>query len=357
MPGRYPVPLWILGLAGVLVSPAFASAPASQAGFGVERELKLPAAVRQVRDVRWGEDGSLLLARFVEGTMELSADSGAGETLLPGGNGFEPRMHWSLGFSAGRLAVASPVYELVLREPDGSVTQGPFFEHIDDLDLWRERLAILGSRRNDDRVPAPEIAWLIDLEGEAEELPLLRSVDSPKGPWPIDSCGAFGMGAVRFLPSGELVVVPGVEPDVYLFRPDGRLVRTWPTAPLNIAGECDLERAQVEHLSRDEEARWRWLNRRRTVDDVVPLPGGEVGLVVRDPTAGAGVRWDLVRLRRDGATSSVRLPFVADTDRAFLRADVRGGKAVVLIGQWWSKDTAVDVAPRLLVGRFAIPPR
>lgn len=328
-------------------------------GFVIGESWTLPGELERVKDVRWVGEDSIYVARSGEGTARLSLvperTPEVSGTPLPGGHGARPRVHSMLGYSQGQLVVAAPFFEIVLDDAEGDPRYGPVFEGIEDVDIDHGRLAVLASRRDDEGIPEPTIAWLIDVDDDAKERSLVRSVDSREGPWPIDSCASYDMGAVRFLPDGNLVVVPGVEPDVYLFSSEGRLLRTWPTEPLDLADDCDMSRKQVEHLALVEEERWKWLNRRRTVDEIVPLPGGDVGLIVRDATAGPGVRWSLVRLREDGGHSVHSLPFDSPTDRAFLRADVRAGKAVVLIGQWWSKDTDVDVAPRLITGRF-VPP-
>lgn len=327
--------------------------------FSVQGSWILEDGPMQVLDVRWLGEERILLAAFHDGTVVIDLSqpdkTRVAETVLRGGNGAVLRSHSRLARSGDLVAAGLPVYQIVtvdLSSDERVPEPGPFFEFIDDFDLHQDRLAVLGSRRNDDDLPGPVIAWMIDLEEGGEERPLLHSVDSRKGPWPIDSCGSFELGAVRFLPSGELVIVPGVEPDIYLFDAQGKLKRTWPTGRLGLVESCDLDRKRIEYLARDQEARWRWINQRRTVDDIVPLPDGDIGLIVRDALAGPGVRWTLVRLGRDGRTTLSALPFRSETDRAFLRADVEDGRAVVLIGQWWSKDSEVDVPPRIWVGRF-----
>ncbi len=95
-----------------------------------------------------------------------------------------------------------------------------------------------------------------------------------------------------------------------------------------------------------------WLNERRTVDDVLPLPDGP-GLLVRSVQQGQ-VRWALKVLRHDGSVAVYDVPVHAQTPLAHLKGDLRQGRLVLLLWEY-SQDGKPDGAPlpRLLL---ASPP-
>ncbi len=86
-----------------------------------------------------------------------------------------------------------------------------------------------------------EIAWLGSLADGGDRLktvlysPIKASKDAPMG-----TCGWLAFGGVRFLTDGSFMVVPGVEPNAFLFSPEGQLRRTWDTNDLGIDTGCSF---------------------------------------------------------------------------------------------------------------------
>lgn len=346
----------VIGAAVLLAgAAALGAAPKGEsAGFATTGELLLPQALTHALDLRWWEDGELLVAADTAGTVRLSLGEPPRESpFWPGGAAGKLRSHYRLALDAERVVVAAPLHAMLQgARTGGEILPGPKFEFVEDLDLHGSRLAVLGTRRDGDGEVERGIAWETRLDAPGPPpRPLVLSATTRNS---LGACGAFEIGAVRYLADGSLVVVPGTEPDVYLFAPDGTLRRTWQSDPLGIDSGCRLSQEEIEHLGREEPARWRWLAQRRTVDEILPLSGGAFGLVVRDATGADGTRWHLLRLSPDGSVRRVDLPLRSPHPEAFLRGDVRGDDVAFLIGRRWSREQPLDAPPRLVLGRFGV---
>jgi hypothetical protein len=95
--------------------------------------------------------------------------------------------------------------------------------------------------------------------------------------------------------------------------------------------------------------RYAWLNRRQTVDTLLPLDQGP-GLVVRRVESGR-TRWDLKLLRHDGSIETYAIPIEGSSEFFHLRGDARSGRIVFLLSEtvFRGGNKEQRAAPRLLV--------
>jgi hypothetical protein len=200
-----------------------------------------------------------------------------------------------------------------------------------DLDLSHGRALLLGiPNLEGEFAPHGNVAWLGTLDRKiADFRPVLRDAAGTDVPH-LNGCSSLGLGAVRFLGDGSFVVAPGFQPGVHLFNSQGVLVRTWDDATLGLDSvRCAAVTDKTRRwLALHPEARHARFNALRVVDDIVPLPQGP-GVLVRAIKNGE-VRWQLKLLRPGGTVVTYALPFTSKrlTDR--LRADVRGGRMILL---------------------------
>lgn len=303
------------------------------------RERPVPEPVGRISDLRWAGDDSLYLAAGPAGVLrvKIEPDWGQPQVVLPADESL-----WAaarLGASSSYVAAGAPGQIVAWRRLPAQPVQTFPLDTVVDLDVYEDRIALLGARKDERGRYAPDgaIAWVGSFEKVTELRPVRYSVLGP-GARSMDSCGPFEIGAVRFLANGSLLVVPGSEPGIFLLDPAGKLQRSWEAKDLGMDAGCGLSEEQTQQLSGDLRARAAWVNQRRVLDDIVVLPEG-AGLFVRT-SAGGVTRWDLHVLRPDGTVSSLPVPFSGSSPHWHLRADVRGRRLAVLL-----KEYAVDAPP------------
>jgi hypothetical protein len=253
------------------------------------------------------------------------------------------------------LVVAAPVFSLRWKRPGGT-SHNLAFAAIVDVDVYRNRLLILGAQKDERERFAPDgaIAWLGSLDKGLSDLRAVHYSASGPGAKTMGACGPLDLGAVRFLGNGSFVIVPGVEPGAFLYDPAGKLVRTWDTTAIGLDDDCaGLSREQQLLLSAQPEPRYAWLNQRRLLDDVLPLPQGP-GLIVRSVSQGR-TRWQLKQLRRDGGIDTYDIPVPSHTALSHLHGDVRGGRIVFLLSEY-GKDGPTAPA-RLVLAETPVEPK
>ncbi len=297
----------------------------------------LPSKLSQSTDVRWLGERSVYIAAGRQGSVELSLD-GEGSQLRQ----VFPlnELDWRessaalVAVSSKLLSFAPPLFDVVWRErPEGSIRRASAHHILDvilDLDAFGDRLLIVGGRRGDDGSYLPEgaFAWLAETaEGKLDLQPVYYSGGGADAP-SFKLCGPMQVSAGRFLTDGSFVIVPGVDPDIFLYSPAGELKRTWDTEALGIDTDCPLSRETKRTLSRDWKLRHEWLSQRRVVDGILPLPQGPAA-IVRSVVSGT-VSWELKLLTADGGSRRFRVPFTASSIYSRLRGDVRDGEIVLL---------------------------
>lgn len=317
----------------------------------------LPEGLHKAFDIRWTGTESLYIGLLQNGTVEIPAQALEGEgdirwkTVIPGH--LSPGGFWGsyrLGASDRFLAVAAPVRSLIWKSPRESAYReaDSDFDAIEDIDVWKGRLVALAARRDEKGRFAPEgaVAWTGTLDrGLADLKPLLYDTAGPGAP-SLNRCAGFGLGAARFLRNGNLLVVPGFQPGIHLYNREGKLLRSWDTGSLGLDTTCGrMTEEQSRPLISGYDARARWFNQRRILDDVLSLPQG-AGLIVRSSFQGK-VSWQLLTLEETGQAKTQDLPIAARTDRDRLQADMQGGKIAILVSAF--KNDFVSAEPPRLV--------
>jgi hypothetical protein len=336
------LPLFLLGLvtflpasaAGPPVPAAAGATPSPVPALHILSDTVLGEEFKLAKDVRWASDHSVILALIKSGVVEYSLD---GKTplkqLIPGANA--PGGFWysdKVAVSSRYLAVGDWLKSITWRPRDSAVRKEDVFECIAGLDLSASRLAVVGVRRDAQQKFSPDgaIAWIGSLDKNLTDLkPLLYDAGGPGAP-SIGACCAFSLGVTRFLADGSLVVVPGVQPGIYHFDSQGRLLKTVDTVALGIDTDCaGIGKEKVPAMGRDPALRMAWINDRRTVDEVLPLPAGP-GLLIRSVQQGQ-VRWMLKVLHPDGSVGVYDVPVKAPNLFAHLKGDFRQGRLVLLL--------------------------
>ncbi|MCL4837246.1 MAG: hypothetical protein KJ058_04685 [Thermoanaerobaculia bacterium] len=296
----------------------------------------LPEAVAKASDLRWASDESLYLALGAAGVVEMSlAPFGERiETIVPGKGapgGFSFAAH--LAAHGEEILAGSFLSVLTWRTRKEPVRrEAAVFDIIEDLDLHRGKVAILSARRDADGKFAPEggIAWIGSLATGMEDARPVVFDSRGRGAPNLVACGTYGLGAARFLADRSFVVVPGVQPGAHHFDPEGRLLRTWDTVALGLTDDCPRLAEQEARRIHFPPERWAWLDARRTLDELVPLPQG-IGLVVRSVVDGRQ-QWELIVLALDGSVAGrLLLPISPVNEITHLKADLRGRRLALLV--------------------------
>lgn len=336
---------WTAHLAAKLLAPGLLflwgslsaqtpATPSSPPALRILSDRELPPAL-PAADVRWASESSVYLALVKAGTVEVSLEplGGKVEKVILGAR--EPGGFWGcsrLGASQDYLVAAGPAFSLTWRKRTDPLRKEIAFDGIEDIDVGGRRLAVLGARRDDKGRFAPEgaIAWVGSLDKDLTDLRPILLDQRGEGAPNLSACGNFELGAVRFLQDGTLLVVPGFQAGAHLYDAGGRLIRTWDTAGLGLDNDCPgLTQEQVMQLTYPD-PRSAWLNQRRTLEDILPLPQGP-GLLIRSVSQGRP-SWMLKVLDRNGPghkTYAVPIPPVSDL--SYLRGDVREGRIVLLL--------------------------
>lgn len=313
---------------------AGAPPPPSSAAFAPwrqVRELSLPQTLRWAIGLRWTAPTTARLNIPSKGLMEISwaSEPPTHQAVALRGVG-KPSLTIFLGQSGDWTALGSPLGEVVFWHASGSPSGRARFATVEALDVGGDRLAVLGLRETRGK-PAPDgaVGWVGSLRaGLADLRPIYYSQDGP-GAARMVACGFFGLGKVRFLPDGSLLLVPGAEPNAYWYGPDGGLRRLVDLAPLGAAPDCRLTAKQEATYTKDPVARWEWFNRHTLVDDVLPFPDGPA-LVVRRHREGV-TWWEFAHVGKDGTLRVEPLPLAVSSPWSHLEGDVNGQQILALL--------------------------
>lgn len=318
----------------------------------VHAEHLLPVPLLWAFDVRWYGPEKVLVAAGKSGVFELTVKEPVRPVaFVPGSDAGGPWISFHLGISESHWVVAAKVFSYYWGEPGDTKLETVAFDSIVDIDLHRDRVVLLGGRRNQEGVWAADgaMAWFGGVETKAEALkPILFSRSGP-GAKPMADCISLALGGVRFLADGSFVVVPGAEPGVFWYSAEGQLVRTWESRALGLEDECEPVLGATRKLAISPEARSRWLNERRFVDEILPLEEGP-GLLIRQVEDGI-TRWSLTVLDKAGGVDRRGWLPVQSTGRwAHLQGDVLGNRVVFLVAEYGRDEPWAT--PRLIFGEL-----
>jgi len=303
-------------------------------------EAPLTGELADALDVRFADADTVILAVAKQGVFRRNLQTGRSEQILgsasPHGFFFSSR----LGYSSSFLVPGSSFAALAWRRnmPGSSLSPQFPFDMILDLDVYGDTLAVLGARRSEDGRWAPEggIAWVGSLEKVLKDLRPIHYSETGGGARALNRCHFFNTGAIRFLRDGSILVVPGVEPGLYLYDRAGKLLKAWASAPLAYSDRCELEEEQSLAMGVAPTALWQYLNSRTMLDEVIPLRDA-IGVFTRRYSQGK-MHFTLSVVRDGRVQQRIALPFTGG-ERSFVRADVRGKQLALLVIEYASSKT------------------
>ena len=299
-------------------------------------DTALTGAAAETGGVRWASADSVYLTTMAEGVLEFDLHAKTPARIVFPATRGKCFTCVHLGTSSRYMVTAFPAFAMAWKRiTEPSIHPVPF-DVISALDVRDDRLVFIGSRREKGQwAPDGAIAWSGTLSKDLADLhPVLFSALGPDAQI-LGDCGFGDVSAARYLRDGSYVLVPGVEPGVFLYDPDGKLLYTWQTDRLGFLDRCDISPQNRLLYARDPEARYQWLNHYRTVEDILPLPEGPA-LLLRE-VQGGSTKWSLLILKRNAPPSKIDLPIRAPSDVAIAKADIRGKRIVFLIrtyGEW-----------------------
>jgi hypothetical protein len=306
---------------------AAAATPISTPRVIVDRSVSLTLP----SDIRWLDDDHVIVTDADRGiaridiSRQLSPISWLEDWPEPRGPGSR---YFHLAVSNEYLVAADFAFRMRWKERKAlGALQEIFSEYIADVDVIDGRVLISGLRRDAAGQLGTDgsTAWTGLLsEGEQGLKPILPFRNRKA----IEDCAGFGLGVVRFLMDGSFIVVPGVEPGIYLYGKDGRLIRVWQTDRLGLDVNCDFSKEQQGVLSTKAVARQQWVNHHPIVDEIIETPAGPA-LVVRRVVEG-GTRWDMLVLNGDPPLVQA-LPITSSSTWAHLSAARRGRRFALLV--------------------------
>ncbi len=331
--------------------------------FGELTEVPLPKSLEWANDVCWMGEQEVAISAYKTGVVRLRLEQPGGSPITEianGGRRTAAGSPWSLAVSDKYLAVGATMFAVGWKlRGETNLAGEDYFEFIPDIDLQGDHLLVLGLRKTEDGTAYEEdgaFVWLGTLAGSNLKVvrPLAFSPDGASAQ-AMNNCGGLFVGAVRFLENGSFVVVPIAEPGILLFRPNGRLARTWKSEELGVDGGCNLSKEQARRSGLDLELRMNWIDQRKVVDDILPLGGDRFGLLVRRREAGM-TRWRMEIADTSGKLGTCEVPLAATSRWVNLRADRRGGRVVLLQLTRLSQvqDTEPVVPPRLLIAPITL---
>jgi len=300
-----------------------------------DRELpsSLPEGSRP-RDLRWASGSEIYLSLGPKGAVRLPVAATAPQKgVMPPADKGGFFLSGPIAVATRDLIVASPFggFAWISLQPgSGNTIHQKGLANIMDIDAREDSVAILGADSGPVRGLASDgaIAWTGTLSRGLKDMrPLMKGRSSPGGK-DMARCAFLETGAIRFMPDGSLVVLPGTEPGVYRYDSKGKLIQTWDTAPLGIVDDCAIDDRRLDVLAADFAMRTEWLASRVTVDDILPLPEGPA-LLLRRVVKGV-TTFEMVTLPFRGKSERIAVPVTVPTPRGHLRGDLRGDQLALL---------------------------
>lgn len=340
-----PLSTLLLGI-HVLAGPV-----AAAISFQTVSSTPLPEGVI-ARDVRWAGPSEVYVSTGKRGVVRTRVDSSThGTPVMPGGDRGGFSISGLVAVGQSHVAVASPMGAFGWMPLAGNArTLGQkALLAVMDIDARGDSLAVLGADSGPVQGLARDgaIAWIGSLSKGMSDMRRLMKGRSNPGGKDMARCSILETGALRFMPDGSLIVVPGVEPGVYRYGPNGKLMQTWDTDPLGIVDDCWIADSELQLVARDFGRRIDWYASRVIVDEILPLPDGPA-LLLRRVEKGV-TKWDVVTQPYRGKAQRVALPVTMPTPRGHVRGDVRGNQLVLLVFEDPLPGQKPVAPPRLVV--------
>lgn len=294
--------------------------------------LSLPDGMT-ARDVRWASPSDVYLAAGREGIVRVRLDgSPARGKTVTAAEGVRSPIAGMVGAGNAHVLYGSQLGEVGWVPLTGAGKAGDKgLLTVVDLDAWNDTAVILGADSGPVQGLARDgaIAWVGSFSKNLTDLrPIMKGRSKPGGK-DMARCGILETGRARFMRDGSVVIAPGVEPGLFRYDRDGKLLQTWDSEPLGIIDDCWIAEKDLLLLARDFAARIDWYASRVIVDDILPLADGPA-LVLRRVERGV-TKWDLVTLPYRGKSQRIPLPLTLPNPRGHLRGDVRGDEVVLLL--------------------------
>ena len=320
---------------GILLVLLAATGPGTAPPAKPIRSLKIvmeyPMPMNAAADVRWVDDSTILVSDLARGVGEVTLPASGPATVSwlpewppPTGPGTQVK---HLALSGDRIAGADMPFLLRWHARQGKESGQMVMEYIADIDLFGDRLLVTGLRRDAAGKMGMDgaMAWIGSLSaGEDGLKPVLPFRDQDA----IMRCAGFGLGVVRFLSDGSFVIVPGAEPDIFLYGRDGHLQHIWRAEALGVDDPCgSISKEQQKMLWTNPVGRQEWVNRHPMIDEVIDTPDGPA-VIIR--TRATRTTWEMVVLNGD-AGARFTLPFSSGSPWAHVSADTRRGRTVFLM--------------------------
>ena len=320
----------------------------------------LPPGHSMAMDLRWAGDDSVYVTRAIDGVFEMGLDGARRKVMVPGFKAVASASCCDrLAVSDKALAVATRIWTLSWRprraEPDRSfLLEQAGAVTTEDMDLQGDRVLLLGIQNLDVFKRDGAVAWLGSLGSKLEDMKPVLYDKAGAGAPNYYACRHHGLGAARFLPDGSFVIAPGFESGVRLFNAEGRQVRSWTGREIGVDTDCSGMSEQDEKDFRLKHEVWhRWLNRHRSVDDILPLPEGP-SLLVRSLGEDGRVHWELKVLSGERVTTYV-VPIEGARPTDQLHGDVRGDRIALLLSASAFSGKPVDSDPQGEVILLRVP--
>lgn len=277
------------------VAPAEALAQEPGGGPVLEglKQLDLPADIARAGDVRWLEDGELLLGVIGGGLYSWRVGDKAGQLRVAlemppadvfqiGGltvvdsNGYE-RDYGRIAASPEGIVVADLFAGIYLAN-EGGVGSLVDVHFLGDLDRRGSLTAAVGLVRKGSDGWAEHAAWLIH-DGDETARGLLPTRDGGRG---LEVCSRAELSVIRFISEDRLLVIPGAEAGVFVYDREGAFHDSLDAATFFAEAGCDVELNEWGRSPlNDAYDRADWLGPRRIVDEVVADGDGNVFFFVR----------------------------------------------------------------------------
>ncbi|MXW01331.1 MAG: hypothetical protein F4X59_02245 [Holophagales bacterium] len=238
--------------------------------------LDLPEEVATASDVRLRNDGSLLLGVGGNGIYFWEAGARHAELVVTlAGSGFGVIQDYSNvgGSSSGSVAFSSSAYG-VYRQDENGIRSFKEVEIVGDVDRRHARTVAVGLSRSGDGDYEDRLAWLISEDGTVRGILPRRAAETSH--WSL----AGALGVARIVSEDRVLIIPGIEPGVFVYHWDGRLLDALGTGTFFADSPWRVSAAQEDLLT---ETSWfrAWLSRHRIIDEAVVDDRGNVFFFVR----------------------------------------------------------------------------